>query len=404
MKKKMIMALLALGIMAAAVGCGKEKSGETKEKDTKTEASADKDKEGEDAPEAEEETTEIPTDKDGNVVAADVDDITKYVTLGEYKNIELQEEKTEITDADVEEYVNQQLVYQPEEIKEDRPVQENDTVNIDYTGYMDGEEFEGGKATDSDLLIGSGQFIEGFESGLIGKKKGEEVTLDLNFPDPYTKNEELSGKAVQFKVKINKISAAPELTDEWVAANSEQKTVAEYKQQIKDMLQDSAEMDYQNRLKSDLFQKVVESSEIKEYPQDLMETTKKSMNDRILKTYAEPSGMTLEQYWSANNITEEDADKAVEQMAQDSLKQSLIVQAILNAEGITLSKEAYQEELETFAKEYNFENAEALMSAYNDEELIRSNVLWNKSCQVLKDTAKVTDVAPSQGETEGEAE
>lgn len=395
MKKRIIMAVLVLSLMTAVTGCGKDKDGDAKESDTKTEAS-----QGSDAADdgAEEETQETPTNKDGNVVAADVDDISKYVTLGEYKNIELEEEKTEIADSDVDEYINQQLVYQPEEITEDRGVQENDTVNIDYTGYMDGEEFEGGSATDSDLLIGSGQFIEGFESGLIGKKKGEEVTLDLNFPDPYTRNTELSGKAVQFKVKINKISMAPELSDEWVAANSEQKTVAEYKEQIKAMLQESADLDYQNRLKSDLFQKVVESSEILEYPEELMETTKTAMNERILQTYAEPNGMTLEEYWSANNITEEEAVNAVEQMAQDNLQQSLIVQAILDAEGITLSKDVYQEELEAFAKEYNFGSADELMSAYNDEELIRSNVLWNKACQVLKETAKVTDVAPSDAE------
>ena len=83
--------------------------------------------------------------------------------------------------------------YKPVEVTEDRAVQQDDTVNIDYTGYMDGEPFEGGADTGADLLIGSGQFISGFEDGLVGHKKGEEVTLDLTFPDPYKQNESLSG-------------------------------------------------------------------------------------------------------------------------------------------------------------------------------------------------------------------
>ena len=207
MKKKLIMALLTLSIAVMAAGCGDKKSDDSKNDDKKTETST--------------EDKAVDTNSKGNVVAVDVDDISKYVKLGDYKNLEVTETKQEIGDADVEDYISQQLTYKAEEITEDRPVQENDTVNIDYTGYLDGEAFDGGSATDADLLIGSNSFIEGFESGLIGKSKGEEVTLDLNFPDPYSNNPDLAGKAVQFKVKINTIKAAPELTDEWVKNNTD---------------------------------------------------------------------------------------------------------------------------------------------------------------------------------------
>lgn len=104
-----------------------------------------------------------------------------------------------MTDDSISEYINEQLTYKPEEITEDRAVQENDTVNIDYTGYMDGKEFSGGSATDTDLLIGSGQFIDGFESGLIGAKKGDEVTLNLKFPDPYQNNPDFREKMYNLK-------------------------------------------------------------------------------------------------------------------------------------------------------------------------------------------------------------
>ena len=253
MKKRKLAAVLALAVALTVAGCGDKK--ESTQENTKTETQDTK-------TETDEATEDITKDAEGHVVAVDVDDISKYVTLGDYKNLEVEVTKSQVTDESVEQYIQQQLSYQPVEVTEDRPVQENDTVNIDYTGYMDGEAFEGGTATDTDLIIGSGQFIDGFESGLIGKKKGEEVTLDLNFPDPYQKNPDLAGKAVQFKVKINKISEPAELTDAWVAENTDLKTADEYKAEIKASLTESAEMEYKNTKKSNLFQALVNVSTI----------------------------------------------------------------------------------------------------------------------------------------------
>ena len=157
MKKKVLIALLALTVAVSAMGCGSKKSDSEDSTKAKTESSSEEEKTAE----------EVETDSDGHVVAVDTDDITKYVTLGDYKNLSVKVPKTEVTDDSISEYINEQLTYKPEEITEDRAVQENDTVNIDYTGYMDGKEFSGGSATDTDRLIGSGQFIYGFESVLI---------------------------------------------------------------------------------------------------------------------------------------------------------------------------------------------------------------------------------------------
>ena len=145
MKKKVLIALLALTVAVSAMGCGSKKSDSEDSTKAKTESSS----------EEKETAEEVETDSDGHVVAVDTDDITKYVTLGDYKNLSVKVPKTEVTDDSISEYINEQLTYKPEEITEDRAVQENDTVNIDYTGYMDGEEFSGGSATDTDLLIGS---------------------------------------------------------------------------------------------------------------------------------------------------------------------------------------------------------------------------------------------------------
>jgi len=301
-----------------------------------------------------------------------------------------------VTDDSISEYINEQLTYKPEEITEDRAVQENDTVNIDYTGYMDGKEFSGGSATDTDLLIGSGQFIDGFESGLIGAKKGDEVTLNLKFPDPYQNNPDFSGKDVQFKVKINKISQPAELTDEWVSNNSDVKTVDEYKAEVKATLETSADMEYNNNKKSNLFEALVNKTEISEYPDDLMEAAKEKVEKQFENYYAKPSGMTLDEYWKSQSITEDQASQYIEAQAQTNLKQNMIVQAVLDAEGITFTKDEYREQLDKFAKEYGFKDAEALEQAYTDAELVKDNVLWSKVCDILEKYGTITDVAEDE--------
>lgn len=386
MKKKVLIALLALTVAVSAMGCGSKKSDSEDSTKAKTESSSEEEKTAE----------EVETDSDGHVVAVDTDDITKYVTLGDYKNLGVKVPKTEVTDDSISEYINEQLTYKPEEITEDRAVQENDTVNIDYTGYMDGKEFSGGSATDTDLLIGSGQFIDGFESGLIGAKKGDEVTLNLKFPDPYKNNPDFSGKDVQFKVKINKISQPAELTDEWVSNNSDVKTVDEYKAEVKATLETSADMEYNNNKKSNLFEALVNKTEISEYPDDLMEAAKEKVEKQFENYYAKPSGMTLDEYWKSQSITEDQASQYIEAQAQTNLKQNMIVQAVLDAEGITFTKDEYREQLDKFAKEYGFKDAEALEQAYTDAELVKDNVLWSKVCDILEKYGTITDVAEDE--------
>lgn len=377
MKKRTAMLLLSLSLLTLAAGCG------TKEEDsTKTEETA------------QEESFELTNDE-GKVVAADIENLEEYVTLGEYKNLEVEEApKQEITDEYLEEYIHNVMVSQtPVEVTEDRAVQEDDTVNIDYTGYMDGETFDGGSAEGTDLRIGSGSFISGFEEGLVGHKNGEEVTLDLNFPDPYQNNPDFSGKPVQFKVTINSISEPPAFGDAWVTENTDYESAEEFRAEQKTLLQKYTDTEYESQVKSDLFSKVVENSEIKSYPEQMMEDAKKDVERRIEETYAAPSGLTLEEYYEQSGISQEDADQMVEEMAKSSMDQNLITQAILNAEGITLTEEQYQEEEEKYAQLSGFENAEAMKNLYSESNLglIRDSVLWNRACDVLMETAVITE-------------
>lgn len=374
MKKKVAALVLALTVLSIAAGCGEKKEDSKKTEDTNTQQEF------------------VLTNKEGKVVAVDEKDLEKYVTLGDYKNLEMDvEPKKTITDEEVDAFIELQMInkYDPVEVTEDRAVEKNDTVNIDYTGYLDGETFEGGSAQGDDLLIGSGQFIEGFEEGLIGHKKGEEVTLDLTFPENY--KEELKGKAVQFKVKINKISAPPALTDEWAAANTDYKTAAEYKEKQKEFLQADADNEYDGQIKSNIFLKVAEASEIKEYPEKAMEEMKVTIRQQLDNMYRMQAGVGLDEFLKSQNISKEEADETIEAVAKDSMLQNLVVQAIFNAEGIELTEEDFNAEKEKFALENGFPDVATMEKLYTDKSVIKNNVLWNRACEVILSTATLNE-------------
>lgn len=378
MKKRLAIILLALGVLGMLTGCNKDK--ENKKEESQQEVSLVNEK--------------------GLVVAADVENIKDYVKLGEYQNLEISEApKQEVTEEVLENNIHYLLLkkYKPVEVTEDRAVQQDDTVNIDYTGYMDGEPFEGGADTGADLLIGSGQFISGFEDGLVGHKKGEEVTLDLTFPDPYKQNESLSGKAVQFKVKINKISAAPEVTDTWVAENTEFKTVDEFKQNQKELLQASLDIDYEGQIKADLFALVVENSEILKYPEKLMEETKVTVKEQLDSMYQMQAGITFDDYVKSQGLSEEDVDKGLEDSAKQYLTQNLIVQALMDAEGMEFTEKEYEKEKEAYAVSSGFPDV-ATMEQYASPEQIKDNVLWNAVCKKIQKTATIKETETTEKE------
>ena len=312
----------------------------------------------------------------------------KCVTLGEYKGITVEKTIEPVTDEDVEQEIQSALESYPVEVT-NRSVQEGDTVNIDYVGRIDGEEFEGGSDEGALLKIGSGQFIEGFEDGLIGASKGETRVLDLTFPQNYT--EDLAGKAVEFTVTVNTINEPlEEPNDEWVAANIEgYYTVEEYKAGIRSEQEENNKQTAEEQMRYTAWTKVVDGCTINEYPETLVEMGKK-LYTRQAETYAQYAGMELKEFIESSGITQEEFDANAEEYGKDVAAQALVNQAICNVEGYTIGDEAYQEAMTNMLAEYGC-TEEELISAYGQDN-VEQSIMMNRVIQLILDNAVVEEV------------
>lgn len=290
----------------------------------------------------------------------EVKDLSEFdngtITLGEYKGIEVTKQSVEVSDEEVEAAILQDRESKTEYVDVDRAVQDTDKVNIDYVGTKDDVAFEGGTAEKQDLVIGSNSYIDGFESGLIGAKKGYEVTLNLTFPENYG-NADLAGQDVVFKVTVNNVQEQkmPELDDAFVQEISEYKTVDEYKAGKKEMLQANKEAQANNRLESELVQAVVENSQI--------ETNQEAVDANYDNLIAQANNQAVAYGVDLNVLTyvsygmdEASFREYMKVVAEAAVEQRLAFNAIAEKEGITVS----DEDRENLASENGYESKEQM--------------------------------------------
>ena len=287
----------------------------------------------------------------------------KYVTLGEYKGIAVSvAPKDEVTQEDIDNYIQSAVEGQTSyEDVTGRAIQTGDTVNIDYVGKKDGVEFEGGSSADGgyDLEIGSGSFIEGFEEGLIGANIGDTLDLNLTFPEDYS-TADLAGADVVFTVSVNSIKEAviPELSDELVPTlAAECKTVDEYKEYVKNLLEEQVQSSFDQTVQSTAFQNVFAASTVSEPPQDMIDYY---VEQTMLNadTYAGYYGLEREAFITEQlQMTMEDFEAQAQEMAIEASKQELVVRAIAKKEKLKVATD----EINTFATEnmamYGYESA-----------------------------------------------
>lgn len=388
MKKRVVMTALLLAVSIAAAGC-KQKSEETNGTDTQTENSqTEQNTDGKEENETDTEE-EAPTTAE---LMADID-VTKCVTLGEYKGITVEKTIESVTDEDVENEIQTALENYPVEVS-GRSAQEGDTVNIDYVGRMDGEEFEGGSDQGADLRLGSGQFIDGFEDGLIGASKGETRTLNLKFPDGYTA--ELSGKDVEFTVTVNAIKAPlEEATDEWVAANIEgYYTLEEYKNHIRSEQEETNKQSAEEQVKYTAWTKVVDGCTINEYPETLVEMGR-NMYVQQAEMYAQYSSMELSDFIEAAGLTQEEFETNADEYGKSIAAQALVNQAICDAEGFAIGDEAYQAALQDMLTQYGCDTAEDLYSRYGRDN-VEQSIMLDRVTQLILENAVIEEVSADE--------
>ena len=297
-------------------------------------------------------------------------DVSAYITLGEYKGLQAETTDAQVTEEEIQAKIKTDMkdVAKTEEIK-DGAVENGDTVNLDFVGTMDGKEFDNGSAKGADLVIGSGQFIDGFEEQLIGFKTGDKKTITVTFPDPYKNNPEFSGKDADFAVTINKITRTtyPELTDEIAAKISEEKTVEAYKAAVKESLEAQKKAEADNTKKNTLWETAMKNASIKSYPQSEVEDYANRMIS-YYKDAAEKAGVAFSEY--AQNymgITEEDFTIEANETAKQWVGYHLLARAIAQQEGLSVSEEEYTQNLQELVTAGQADSFEELEAVYGKE-------------------------------------
>ncbi len=315
-------------------------------------------------------------------------DLSQYVKLDSYKGIEIDKYTYSVTDKDVETQILLARSNYAVAAEKQDAIAVSDQVNIDYTGYMDGEQFAGGTAQGYDLTIGSGQFIAGFEDGLVGHKAGETVTLDLHFPSPYPNAPELSGKPVQFVVKINKVfeQALPEYNDAFVKEHYDYDTVAEFEKAIYDAMVEHHENGRLSYKVQQVWSKIAEMAEITEYP----EKEFLSMYEDHVNYYtnlAVQEGISLNEYIQKEfGLAVESFYEEIRALVQNTMQQEMILFYVAQKENITITDEEYAEGAMEYASYYGLSSVEELEQYYSKENIAQS-VLFDKVYEFLANNA-----------------
>lgn len=318
------------------------------------------------------------------------------VELGDYKGLEIEKQDTKLTDEEVETTINQRLEAMADMvIKEDGEVEEGDTVNLDFDGYVDGEQFEGGQADGYDLEIGSGMFIPGFEEQLVGLKVGEEKDVEVTFPEEYHA-EELAGKPATFKTKINEIKTkeVPELDDELAnELDSEANTVDEYKENLRKQLTESKATEAENVQKEEAITKATDNAKV-----DIPDAMIKTEEDRMLQEFAQrlqQQGLNLETYFQISGQSEEDLRGQMKEDAEQRVKTNLTLAAIADAENIEASDEDVEKELETMSSQFGI-SVDDIKSTLGNTDIVKNDVRVKKVIDLLVNEAKFVEATQKE--------
>lgn len=380
MKRKLIMLMAASMAAFMLAGCGDKKT-----EGNATPESTEDIQTGED----EEKDPDAAADDEAENVTLKDFGVESFVTLGEYKGLEVTVPAAAVDEVQQQTYVNN--IFQNNVTEEvgvtDRAVEDGDLVFISYVGTLDGEAFGGGTSAGTFLEIGSGSYIEGFEEGLIGVMPGETVDLNLTFPDPYDPNPDMSGAETVFSVTV--IYIAPEMSDEVILAmaNENFSSVDELNQYVYDQLMVQAESDYDIRVENAVIEKLLNNCVFGTLPQKLV--TKYTQNILYNMTMA-ASGYGYDVDTYTNMLYGMDSIVIAAQFGEDSAKQGLAFQAIANVEGLNVTDEELDAQLQQYVTDYGLSSIEELLGD-TDKEDYRDFFMFDKVIEYLIENAVINE-------------
>ena len=346
------------------------------------------------------------TSASGKKISTDL--IKGSIKLADYKGLEVYEDEIKVEDTEVQSQIDNLLKEkQDSNVVTKGKVVESDTVNIDYTGTikLNGEDFkfDGGSATNYDLDIDNSQFIDGFAEGLVGHKVGEEVTLNLKFPKDYSQTSKdadgneltLAGKKVKFVVKINSRKVLPELTDKFVKKNYKKqygtKTVDELKSYISNQLRT-------NKIVNAVFSDYVDKCDVAAYDEKEVESIEDFNNSAMASRLQSKYKTNLDTYLKACKMSKKDWNKKMEDSAQKTAKQAMVIEGIAISEGLWASEKDYNAGLKKVATSMGYKSVDELESyftqyqAYYGQVIIKESVAFNEAVnQLIADNAKILE-------------
>ena len=376
MKRKIAKVLVAGLIGLQLIGCSNQKTENTEEN---------------------KEVAENAESAEATVVYFDEINADEYVTLGDYKGLEVVSTVQSIGDEEVDSYIEYMLSSTSGELEEvtDRDVIENgDVANIDYVGKKDGVAFDGGTAEGYDLGIGSGSFVPGFEEGLVGVKKGETVDIELTFPENY-RAPDLAGAEVVFTVTVNGIykEIKPEFNDAFVAelAIENVSTTEEYRSYLKNMMEENEKQYALQDVQTQLLAMVTENATVSGTPQELVDRFYQ-VNINNMTYNAMMYGMDLQTFVSSHyGLDEESFEAETVAAAEESAKQALVCLKIASEENIVVTEEEVNAAVEESYAEYGYPSAEEFKATIDMDEY-KDSLLLNKIVDFLVENATITEV------------
>ena len=309
--------------------------------------------------------------------------------LGKYKGVEIKKIEYKVTDEDIEHELGHMQEHNSRLISvEDRPVEKGDIANINFEGFVDGVAFEGGKAENHDLEIGSNTFIPGFEDQIIGMKIDEEKDIKVKFPDEYF-SKDLAGKDATFKVKVNEIKKKelPTLDDEFAKDVSEFDTLKELKESIKEKQQEQNDERAKYETQDAVIKAVCENVKV-DIPSGMVETETENMLKDMEQRLAY-QGLKLDQYLQMMGKTKEEMQKEYEPQAIEAIKSRLALEAVIKAEKIEVADVDVDEKIKEMAKNYGRENDEEFLKNENVRNYIKQGLESEKALEFLVENAKI---------------